>query len=94
MLLTDVLVKAAVCSRSHGTSFSVSIRDCISKSVSAYVILHSISNNSIAQITHCSLKLLHVFRCLEPHTAELQWLEHLWNHENMFERGVVRANEC
>ena len=27
-------------------------------------------------------------------TAELQWLEHLWDHENMFETGVVRANEC
>ena len=27
-------------------------------------------------------------------TAELQWLEHLWNHENMFEIGVVQANEC
>ena len=27
------------------------------------------------------------------HTAELQWLEHLWNHENMFEIGVVRASE-
>ena len=27
-------------------------------------------------------------------TVELQWLEHLWNHENMFETGVVRANEC
>ena len=25
---------------------------------------------------------------------ELQWLEHLWDHENMFEAGVVRANEC
>ena len=24
----------------------------------------------------------------------LQWLQHLWNHENMFETGVVRANEC
>ena len=23
------------------------------------------------------------------HTVELQWLEHLWNHENMFETGVV-----
>ena len=22
-------------------------------------------------------------------TEELQWLEHLWNHENMFEAGVV-----
>ena len=28
------------------------------------------------------------------HTDELQWLEHLWNHENMFETGGVRANEC
>ena len=26
--------------------------------------------------------------------VELQWLEHLCNHENMFETGVVRANEC
>ena len=25
---------------------------------------------------------------------ELQRLEHLWNHGNMFEAGVVRANEC
>ena len=28
------------------------------------------------------------------HTAELKWLEHLWTHENMFETGVVLANEC
>ena len=27
-------------------------------------------------------------------TVEHQWLEHLWNHENMFGTGVVRANEC
>ena len=33
---------------------------------------------------------LHVCRV---NTVELQWLEHLWNHENMFETGVVRANE-
>ena len=26
-------------------------------------------------------------------TVELQWLEHLWDHENEFETGVVRANE-
>ena len=26
-------------------------------------------------------------------TVEIRWLEHLWNHENMFETGVVRANE-
>ena len=23
-----------------------------------------------------------------------QWLKHLWDHENKFETGVVRANEC
>ena len=27
-------------------------------------------------------------------TVELQWLEHLSNHENMFETRVDRANEC
>ena len=27
-------------------------------------------------------------------TVELQWLEHFWNLENMFETGVVRGNEC
>ena len=30
----------------------------------------------------------------EKNTALLQWLEHFWNHENMFETGVVRINEC
>ena len=28
------------------------------------------------------------------YTVELQWLAHLWNHENMLKTGVVRANEC
>ena len=27
-------------------------------------------------------------------TVEVQWLEYLWNHKNMFETGVVRAYEC
>ena len=27
-------------------------------------------------------------------TVALQWIEHLWNHENMFETEVVRVNEC
>ena len=31
--------------------------------------------------------------CCTVH-VELQWLEHLWNHEKMFEAEVVRANEC
>ena len=26
--------------------------------------------------------------------TELQWLEQLLDHENMFETGVVRADEC
>ena len=26
-------------------------------------------------------------------TVELQWLEHIWNHVNMFETGVFRASE-
>ena len=29
-----------------------------------------------------------------PYTVERQWLEHLWNYENVFETWVVRANEC
>ena len=27
-------------------------------------------------------------------TVELQWLKHCWDHENMFETGVVQANKC
>ena len=27
------------------------------------------------------------------HTVELQWLEHPWDYENLFETGVVRAIE-
>ena len=33
-------------------------------------------------------------RALTEDTVERQWLEHLWNHEIMFETEVVRANEC
>ena len=29
-----------------------------------------------------------------PPTVEFQWLEHFWDPGNMFETGVVRANEC
>ena len=41
--------------------------------------------------------ILGSFQCREVLricTVELQWLKHLWNHENMFETVVVRANEC
>ena len=27
-------------------------------------------------------------------TVEVQWFEHLWDYENMFETGVARADEC
>ena len=27
-------------------------------------------------------------------TVELQWFEHLWNHEVIFETAVLRAEEC
>ena len=30
----------------------------------------------------------------DTNTVELQWLELLWDYENMFETAVVRANEC
>ena len=33
-------------------------------------------------------------RKLYSYTVELQWLEQLWNHKNIFETGEVRANEC
>ena len=40
-----------------------------------------------------SILMEDVYDCL-PCTVELQWLEHIWNHENMFETtGVVRANK-
>ena len=37
-----------------------------------------------------------IYTTLRPllSTVHLQWLEHLWNHENVFETGVVRGNEC
>ena len=37
---------------------------------------------------------IHMYIGVDVHTVELQWLEHLRNHETMFETGVLRANEC
>ena len=28
------------------------------------------------------------------YTVEFQWVKHLWNHEILFETGVVPAYEC
>ena len=30
----------------------------------------------------------------KAYTVAFQWLKHLWNHENMFEAGGIRASEC
>ena len=35
-----------------------------------------------------------VFTKLGSITVILQWLEQAWDHEKIFETGVVRANEC
>ena len=32
--------------------------------------------------------------CVDIATVELQWLDHLWNIETMFETEVVRADEA
>ena len=34
------------------------------------------------------------YEAMYSYTVELQWLKHLWNHQNIFEAGVVQANEC
>ena len=48
--------------------------------------------NNQKNIIRSILRLLIVD--LFPCAVELQWLDHLWNYENMFETVVVRANEC
>ena len=60
--------------------------------------LYYITNNAIVIICSKTLTNKHSVTYNESElilltTVELQWLEHLWNHENMFETGVVRANE-
>ena len=51
--------------------------------------LQSLVENGIRKVLS---NLIFMFSAL--HTIELQWLEHLKNHENMFQTGVVRAIEC
>ena len=50
------------------------------------------------ELYHCTLIIIEGFVTRENcghvlHTAELQWFEHLWNHEKMFEKGVLRVIE-
>ena len=40
------------------------------------------------------MKKFFILGARKPVKGHRQWLGHLWNHENMFETGVVRANEC
>ena len=44
----------------------------------------------------CKVIILYFFSYINFNmsTVELQWLEHLWDRENMFETGVIRAIEC
>ena len=61
------------------------------------VLLHLkirwVPQDSKSQLTLLEIELIII--CLQRHrTVEFQQLGHLWNHENMFETGVVRANEC
>ena len=50
------------------------------------------SNNSlfIENTIRGNFLFLHIYFA---NTVELQWLEHLWSRENMFETGVRRHNE-
>ena len=47
-------------------------------------------------LDHTVLKLSGVFMVeiiKKNYTVKLKWLEHLWDYENLFETGVVRATE-
>ena len=48
----------------------------------AYVML----DKTYSQQRLCSTKPI-------PGTVKLHWLKHLWDHENQFETGIVRASE-
>ena len=54
----------------------------------------SIGQDGLAN-RHCKLPTRpHNYAMMIQNTAELQWLERLRNHENMFETVGVRANKC
>ena len=48
----------------------------------------------LIKFAHAHIADVSINQSYTYHTVKLQWLEHLWNHENMFETGLVRANEC
>ena len=49
---------------------------------------------SISSVDKHGTKDFCLYNLLTIDTVEFQWLEYLWNYENMFAAGVVRANEC
>ena len=58
------------------------------------------TNHTIHGIGNISYKRIDIVKMqggvnkdTEKIQIELQWLEHLWDRGNMFERGVIRANE-
>ena len=51
------------------------------------------ASNSACMVLFGILPLEAVLHKTLLNTVELQWLERLWNHENMFETGVIRDNE-
>ena len=68
----------------------------LDKSIS--VLLNGLNNSPSASFAIKITMNRDSMRCLvnmsDEYTVGLQWLEHLWNHEIMFETGVVRINEC
>ena len=51
---------------------------------------------SVCVALSCMYVCMYVCMCVcekYVYTAELLWLEHLLNHENMFETGAIRAKE-
>ena len=57
------------------------------------VYLHKCSSSKASLQTLVSSTFIHRGVFL-PYTVKHQRLEHLWNHENMLETGVVLAYEC
>ena len=57
--------------------------------VQAYLHLANICLKILKILHNAILPLIHL-----KGYCRIQWLQHLWNYENMFETGKVRANGC
>ena len=58
------------------------------------VFQHNHIKEKLGLVVRSSQIRLKPFSPKLANTVELQWLEHVWNHEIMFEAGVVPDNEC